>query len=64
MDYTLTIYFEGKYREVKGRIYQNAKGVFVFSSNDGWIEEQTLDLIKDSFDGYQILKLRELGWRP
>lgn len=63
MNYTLTFYFLGKLREVKGRIHQNAKGDFVFSSNDGWIEEQDLDQIKDSLNGFEILKLKALGWR-
>lgn len=64
MNYTLTVYFLGKYRKVEGRLYENAAGNFVFSSDDGWIQEKPIDQIKDSLNWFDILKLRALGWRP
>lgn len=63
MDYTLTFYFKGKYREVKGRIHKKDHTSEVgFTSNDNWIEDLPLAHFKDALDGSEILKLKELGW--
>ena len=63
MDFTLTFIFLGKLREVKGRIHKNDRtGEVVFTSHDNWIEDMPLVQFKDKLDGFEILKLKELGW--
>lgn len=63
MDFTLTFYFLGKLRAVKGRIHKNDRTSEVgFTSNDNWIEDLPLVQFKDKLDGSEILKLKELGW--